>query len=119
MAVWAERHGAQIAPVAVAHSLRVSLVVLDSVRVYLGILLESAAYRPLVPLNLAILLPWLSFSFILGQVSERLRFHTGCLLKPIFFGAALTVSGIDLSAVPHQLTDFAQLMFRPRARRPL
>jgi hypothetical protein len=30
---------------------------------------------------------------------------------PIFFGATLTVSGIDLSAVPHQLTDFAQLMF--------
>jgi hypothetical protein len=30
---------------------------------------------------------------------------------PIFFGAALTVSGIDLSAVPHWLIDFAQLMF--------
>jgi uncharacterized protein len=37
--------------------------------------------------------------------------HNGCLLMPIFFGAALTVSGIELSAVPHQLTDFAQLMF--------
>jgi membrane AbrB-like protein len=30
---------------------------------------------------------------------------------PIFFGAAVTVSGIELSAVPHGLTDFAQLMF--------
>jgi membrane AbrB-like protein len=30
---------------------------------------------------------------------------------PIFFGAALTVSGVQLSAVPHWMTDFAQLMF--------
>lgn len=86
MAVLAERHGAQIAPVAVAHSLRVSLVVIliPFALMYGGIPLESAAYRPLLPLNLAILLPWLSFSFILGQVSERLRFHNGCLLMPIF-----------------------------------
>lgn len=113
MAVLAERHGAQIAPAAVAHTLRVSLVVIliPFALTYGGIPLEAAAYRPHVPLNLAILLPWLSFSFILGQVSERLRFYNGCLLMPIFFGAALTVSGIDLSAVPHQLTDFAQLMF--------
>jgi uncharacterized protein len=47
----------------------------------------------------------------LGEVSERLRFHNGYLLMPIFFGAALTVSGIQLSGVPPWLTDFAQLMF--------
>ncbi len=47
----------------------------------------------------------------MGEVSERMRFHNGCLLMPIFFGAALTVSGIELSAVPHRLMDFAQLMF--------
>ncbi|HWO40859.1 MAG TPA: AbrB family transcriptional regulator, partial [Candidatus Eisenbacteria bacterium] len=32
-------------------------------------------------------------------------------LTPIFFGAALTLSGVRLSAVPHWMTDFAQLMF--------
>jgi uncharacterized protein len=73
--------------------------------------LEASAYRPVLPLDLAILLPWLSFSFFLGEVSERMRFHNGCLLMPIFFGAALTVSRIELSAVPHRLMDFAQLMF--------
>jgi uncharacterized protein len=40
-----------------------------------------------------------------------MRFHNGCLLMPIFFGAALTVSSIELSAVPHWLMNFAQLMF--------
>lgn len=113
MAVLAERYGAQIAPVAVAHSLRVSIVVIviPFALTYGGIPLEAAAYRPDLPLNLSILLPWLAFGFLLGEVSERLRFHNGCLLMPIFFGAALTISGIRLSAVPHELIDVAQLMF--------
>jgi uncharacterized protein len=113
MAVLAERHGAQVAPVAVAHSLRVSLIVIliPFALTYGGIPLEAAAYRPVLPLDFAILLAWLSFSFILGEVSERMRFHNGCLLMPIFFGAALTISGIELSAMPHWLMNFAQLMF--------
>lgn len=113
MAVLAERYGAQIAPVAVAHSLRVSIVVIviPFALTYGGIPLEAAAYRPDLPLVLSILVPWLAFGLLLGEVSERLRFHNGCLLMPIFFGAALTVSGIELSAVPHGLIDFAQLMF--------
>jgi len=57
------------------------------------------------------LAPWLLFGCVLGEVSERLRFHNGYLLMPIFFGAALTISGVQLSAVPHWMTDFAQLMF--------
>ena len=48
---------------------------------------------------------------MLGEVSERLRLQNGYLLAPIFFGAALTASGIQLSAVPHWMTNFAQLMF--------
>ena len=52
MAVLAERHGAQIAPVAVAHSLRVSIVVLLLfLLTHGGIPLVAAAYRPDVPLN--------------------------------------------------------------------
>src|SRR4029077_9504558 len=113
MAVLAERYGAQIAPVAVAHSLHVSIVVLliPVALTYGGVPLEVAAYRPEVPLNLWILAPWLICGGVLGEISERLDLHNGYLLMPIFFGAALTVSGIQLSAVPHGLTDFAQLMF--------
>jgi membrane AbrB-like protein len=113
MAVLAERYGAQIAPVAVAHSLRVSIIVIliPFALTYGGFPLEAAAYRPDVPLNVWILVPWLATGFVLGEVSERLRLHNGYLLMPIFFGAALTVSGVRLSAVPHGMTDFAQLMF--------
>ena len=113
MAVLADRYGAQIAPVAVAHSLRVSLVVIivPFLLTYGGFPLEAAAYRPNLPLDLSILVAWLAISWLLGELSERLHFHNGCLLTPIFIGAALTMSGVELSAVPHQLTDFAQLMF--------
>ena len=113
MAVLADRYGAQIAPVAVAHSLRVSLVVIivPFALTYGGFPLVPAAYRPNLPLDFSILIPWLAVGWLLGEISERLHFHNGCLLVPIFLGAGLTVSGIQLSAVPPPLIDFAQLMF--------
>jgi membrane AbrB-like protein len=111
--VLADRYGAQIAPVAVAHSLRVSLVVIliPFALTYGGIPLVASAYRPAVPLNYRVLALWLAVGFVFGGISERLRLHNGYLLTPIFLGAALTVSGIQLSAVPRWMTDFAQLMF--------
>jgi hypothetical protein len=113
MAVLADRYGAQIAPVAVAHSLRVSLVVIivPFALTYGGFPLVAAAYRPNLPLDFSILIPWLAIGWLLGEISEKFRFHNGCLLVPIFLGAGLTMGGIQLSAVPHWLTDFAQLMF--------
>ncbi|MSP38531.1 MAG: AbrB family transcriptional regulator [Deltaproteobacteria bacterium] len=113
MAVLADRYGAQMSPVAVAHSLRVSLVVMivPFALTYGGFPLEAAAYKPNLPLVPLVLLLWLLASAILGEISERFHFHNGCLLTPIFFGAALTLSGVELSAVPHGFTDFAQLMF--------
>jgi membrane AbrB-like protein len=113
MAVLADRYGAQIAPVAVAHSLRVSLVVIivPFLLTYGGLPLVAAAYRPNLPLDVPLLIVWLAISWLLGELSERLHFHNGCLLMPIFIGAALTMSGVQLSAVPHVFTDFAQLMF--------
>ncbi|HEY6367299.1 MAG TPA: AbrB family transcriptional regulator [Candidatus Binatia bacterium] len=113
MVVLAERYGAQIAPVAVAHSLRVSILIIliPFALTYGGFPLEAAPYRPDAPLDYSILAPWLAFGFVLGEVSERLRLQNGYLLMPIFFGAALTVSGVQLSAVPGWMTEFAQLMF--------
>lgn len=113
MAELAERYGAQVSPVAIAHSLRVSIVVIviPFALTYGGIPLTAAAYRPTVPLDPWVLAPWLAFGFVLGEVSERHRLHNGYLLAPIFFGAALTVSGVQLSAVPHWMTKYAQLMF--------
>jgi len=113
MAVLADRYGAAIPPVAVAHSLRVSIVVIvvPFALTYGGIPLEAAAYRPQLPLEVLILVPWIAFGFLLGEISERLGLANGYLLTPIFFGAALTLGGVALSAVPSWMTDFAQLMF--------
>jgi uncharacterized protein len=111
MAVLAERHGSDRAS-SVAHSLRISLIV---ILIPFALLTEASPWKRLRTDRfcrlISILLRWLSFSFILGEVSERMRFHNGCLLMPIFLGAALTISGIELSAMPHWLMNFAQLMF--------
>jgi uncharacterized protein len=113
MAVLAEKYGAEVSPVAVAHSLRVSLVVIliPFALTYGGIPIVGSAYRPDVPLDYHILIPWLLAGCVLGEVSERLHMHNGYLLAPIFLGAGLTMSGVQLSAVPRAFTDFAQLMF--------
>src|SRR5262249_58867161 len=87
------------------------LILIPVALTYGGFPLEAAAYRPVVALDYLILTLWLAFGFLLGEVSERLGLQNGYLLAPIFFGAALTMSGTQLSAVPHWLTDFAQLMF--------
>ncbi len=113
MANLAHRYGAQIAPVAVAHSLRVSILVLviPFALTYGGVPLETGDYRPAAPLDVGVLVPWLLAGFVLGEISERLHMHNGYLLMPIFFGAAFTVSEVPLSAVPQWMTQFAQLMF--------
>ena len=91
---------------------RLSLSCIPLALTYGGFPLEAAAYRPVVPLDYSVLALWLAFGFVLGEVSERLRLQNGdFLLAPILLGATLTVSGTQLSAVPHWMTDFAQLMF--------
>ena len=113
MAVLADKYGAQMAPVAVTHSLRVSIVVIiiPFALTYGGIPLVGSAYKPNLPLVPMVLALWLVAGLFLGMLSERLHLHNGCLLTPIFIGALFTMNGIQLSAVPHWLTDFAQLMF--------
>ncbi|NKB19448.1 MAG: hypothetical protein GKS01_02785 [Alphaproteobacteria bacterium] len=113
MANFAEKYGATMPPVAVAHSLRVSIlvIVIPFGITYGGIHIEPSAYRPEFSLDYSILIPWLAAGLILGELSERLRFHNGCLLTPLFLGMILALNGVTLSEVPSWLTDFAQLMF--------
>ena len=102
MAVLAERYGAQVVPVAVAHSLRVSIVVIliPVALTYGGFPLEAAAYRPDVPLNYSILAPWLAFGFGRGfgaapvtewlpARADFLRRGAHCEWHPAFRRAAL------------------------------
>ena len=113
MAVLAQRYGAQIPPVAVTHSLRISIVVvtIPFALTYGGIPLEVSAYTPQLPFDIWILIPWLACGFLVGGLSEKFNFHNGYMMMPIFLGAGLTISGVELSSVPGWMTDFAQLMF--------
>jgi membrane AbrB-like protein len=113
MANLAYRYGASIPPVAVAHSLRVSIVivVVPFALTYGGIPLDASASRPELPFNLWIFIVWLTCGGVLGGIAEKFKFHNGYLMVPIFFGAGLTMGGVELSAVPGWTTDFAQLMF--------
>ncbi len=113
MANLAEKYGATMPPVAVAHSLRVSIlvIVIPFGLTYGGIHIEPSTFRPEFTLNYSILIPWLAGGFVLGELSERFRFHNGCLLTPLFLGAILALNGVTLSEIPSWLTDFAQLMF--------
>jgi membrane AbrB-like protein len=113
MAVLADRYGPQMSPVAVAHSLRVAVVVIivPFALTYGGFPIEAAAAKPILPLDPLVLSIWLAAGLVLGEISERLHFNNGCLLTPIFVGAALSMSGVQLSALPHWLTELAQLLF--------
>jgi uncharacterized membrane protein AbrB (regulator of aidB expression) len=76
MAVLAERYGAQIAPVAVAHSLRVSILIIliPFALTYGGFSLQATPYRPDVPLDYSILVLWLAF----GLCWARFQSGFGC-----------------------------------------
>ena len=113
MANLAYRYGASIPPVAVSHSLRLSIVivVIPFALTYGGIPLEASAYTPDLPFNLWIFIVLLATGAVLGGIAEKFKFHNGYLMIPIFLSAGLTIGGVELSAVPGWMTDFAQLMF--------
>src|SRR5690606_11901383 len=76
MAVLAERYGASIPAVAVAHSLRVSIVVIvvPFVLTYGGVPLKGfGPPRPALDLVPWVLVVWLAAGFAIGEISERLK----------------------------------------------
>jgi len=109
----ADKYNAQLPPVAVAHSLRISIlvIVIPYFMNYGGISIEILPYKPDLPTDYYVITFWLLVGGILGQLSERLNFHNGCFMTPIILGAGLTIYGFELSLVPEWMTDFAQLMF--------
>ena len=58
------------------------------------------------PLSRAI---WLAISWLLGEISEKFSFHNGCLLVPIFFGAALTMK-LDVALLPVPLVTLIEVV---------
>jgi membrane AbrB-like protein len=112
MAMMGEPYGAAPERVALAHSVRMLLVVtIFPIAITLSGFSASEEYRPVVvPLDwvgLAILLSAAAFA---GWIARLLRLPTAFMLGSLFFTIALTASGIALSSVPTWLVNAAQVL---------
>jgi len=107
-----ERHGACSDQVALAHSLRL-LVVITAVPISITLAGFSATedYRPVTvpfdPLGLAILL---GAAAMAGFVAKRLRTPTAFTMGPLLLVIAITLAGLQLSSVPSWLSNAAQVL---------
>lgn len=107
-----ERHGARGDQVALAHSLRL-LVVITAVPVSITLAGFSATedYRPVTVAfdapGLAILL---GAAGMAGLVAKRLRIPTAFTMGPLLLVIAITLAGVQLSSVPSWLGNAAQVL---------
>ena len=107
-----ERHGARADQVALAHSLRL-LVVITAVPVSITLAGFSATedYRPVtIPfdaLGLAILL---GAAAMAAFVAKRLRTPTAFTMGPLLLTIALTLAGLQLCSVPAWMSNAAQVL---------
>jgi membrane AbrB-like protein len=113
MSVLADRCGASVPAVALAHSLRVTIVVIvvPFFLTYAGFSGNDLATRPAFILDHARLWPWMAAALALGWLGGKIRVQNSFLLMPIFVGGALVLNGVQLSAIPSWLIDVAQLAF--------
>ncbi|MGZ5033471.1 MAG: AbrB family transcriptional regulator [Usitatibacter sp.] len=112
MAMMGEAYGAAPDRVALAHSVRMLLVVtIFPIGITLSGFAATEEYRPVVIAldwgGLAILLSAAAFA---GWIARRVRLPTAFMMGSLFVTIALTVSGIALSSVPAWLVNAAQVL---------
>ena len=112
MSVQAERYGGDTAPVSLAQSLRILLVVttIPPVITLLGLTgVDPFELRilPVEPLNLMLLL---AAAFGAGWLLNRRKIANAWFLGPMSVAVVLGISGIELSGMPNEVVIFAQVM---------
>lgn len=113
MAFLAERHGGSVPAVAIAQSVRVALLVLiiPALLTYSGLAdLERASARvaqEVVPDKLALLL---TLSAISAGLFVVCKLQNPWMMGSLIGTAALTAFGLELSAVPSELTNAGQIL---------
>lgn len=112
MAMMGEPYGAAPDRVALAHSVRMLLVVtIFPIGITLSGFSATEEYRPVVvPFDwggLAVLLAAAAFS---GWIARLVRLPTAFMIGSLLFTIALTASGVALSSVPTWLTNAAQVL---------
>jgi len=112
MVTLADRHQALVDRVALAHSLRL-LVVVTSVPIAITMLGQSGTddYRPvLVPLDPAKLALLASLALVAALAWSRSRLPNPFMMGPLLLSIALTASGLVFSSIPSWLTNAAQVL---------
>jgi len=112
MTILGERFGARSDRVVVAQALRVLIVVLVVPFAFTALGMHGAdVYRPAQhTVNGFGLVALLAAASAAGGVLLRLRIPNAWMLGPLAVTVALTLSGVDLSAIPTWLSNAAQLL---------
>lgn len=112
MAQLGERFGAAPERVALAHSLRMLLVVtVFPVGITLAGFASTEEYRPVVvPFDAGGLALLLGLGTLAGFVARLLRAPTAFMLGPLLLTIGLTVNGLELSSMPSPLVNAAQVL---------
>ncbi|MCM2328802.1 MAG: AbrB family transcriptional regulator [Lysobacter sp.] len=112
MANLAQRHGAMVDRVAVAHSLRL-LVVVTSVPVAMTLLGQTGTddYQPVaVPFDAARLAALTAVALAVAFLWKRTRLPNPFMMGPLLVTIALTAGGVVFSSIPSWITNAAQLL---------
>lgn len=112
MAILAERNGGMVDRVAVAHSMRL-LVVIPLVPVAITLLGQTGAddYRPVaVPFDAGLLALHAAIALAAALAWKRTRLPNPFMMGPLLATIALTAGGLVFSSVPSWVTNVAQLL---------
>jgi membrane AbrB-like protein len=112
MALMGERFGAAPDRVALAHSVRMLLVVtVFPVAITLAGFHATEDYRPIVvPFDLKGFAILMAIAAGAGAIARLLRVPTAFMMGALVASIALTVSGVSLSSVPTPFTNAAQVL---------
>ncbi|QJR16659.1 AbrB family transcriptional regulator [Usitatibacter palustris] len=112
MAVMGEMRGAKVDRIALAHSLRMLIVVLAiPVAMTLAGFSGVDDYQPIArtfePGGFAVLI---AVALAVALLAQRLKIRNAFMIGPLFAAIALTIAGVTLSSVPPLASNAAQLV---------
>jgi membrane AbrB-like protein len=112
MATLGEKYGAASDRVALAHSIRMLMVVtIFPVAITLAGFHATDDYRPVVtPFNTVGLVEILAICAAVGALAKLVNIPTGFMMGSLVASTLLTASGFEFSSVPSWLTNAAQVM---------
>jgi hypothetical protein len=112
MSVQAERYGGDTAPVSLAQSLRILVVVttIPPIITYLGLTGVDPFELRVLPIDPVGLMALLAVGLAVGWLVNLKRIANAWFLGPLTVAVVLSVSGFELSGMPTELINLGQVM---------